>query len=748
MPDIPKLYSACAANTARFPALYDELARQLGVSSESVAALGVGFIPVDEHGNQGWAFPERDAKGKVVGIEVRLMDGKKYMVTGSKRGLTYMVNQDTTQHERNRWARVSSNCTCILCGKPDGCLYPEGEYDNPNAVVCVHIATGATKTLKLGHLHILDLARQKLQVQNYSLLMSSDHPVLIVEGASDVCAAYDTGFVAIGKPSAASKSKELSKLLTGRDVVVMGENDAGAGKAGMESAFEQLQNVCKNLTKLMPPAGVKDLRHWTENGLTQTELLEYIEKHGDKAPQDMDALSDIDNAERFVVEHKNNIRFNRTSGKWMNYDGQRWSYNTGEDETKRCYIRTTKMLWVEALACKDPDERKRLIRGAQHAQSATGYKGAMSYVKSMVPISSGQEDYNKDDYLFNCQDCTIDLYTGEPKPHDPDDMITMLAPVDYYYQGRPKQPTLWFSGLNRWHNEEEDTIDYLQRFVGMCCTGDISSRVFSIFHGEGKNGKSVFMDTIRGMLGDYAGSAARTLLTASRNREHPTEIADLYGKRLAIASETKKGDRLKAELIKSLTGDKYQKARFMHHDFFEFVQTAKTVLVSNHLPTVDDTGDAIWDRFHYLWWRVVLPKEEWDTHLTDKLKAEWTGILRWAIAGCLKWQADGALIPTDAICQHTEEYRNEQDPMPEFLQHCVESDETGSGVPVDFMYHIWRCWCSRDGSRPGKKNAFLRSLLTAVSDGVSVVDGDGSEGQRIMGIKTTDRAVQIELEGV
>jgi putative DNA primase/helicase len=238
------------------------------------------------------------------------------------------------------------------------------------------------------------------------------------------------------------------------------------------------------------------------------------------------------------------------------------------------------------------------------------------------------------------------------------------------------------------------------------------------------------------------------LLTVSRNREHPTEIADLYGKRLSIASETKKDDKLRAELVKSLTGDKYQKARFMHKDFFEFVQTAKVVLETNHLLAVDDTGDAIWDRVHYVKWAVSIPKEEWDTHLTKKLMEEWTGILHWAVAGCLKWQEDGALIPTEAICRHTEEYRNEQDPMPEFLQHCLESDPSGLGVSVDYMYHVWRCWCTRDGSRPGKKNAFLRSMLAASSDEVSVVDGDGGDGQMIMGVTATERAKQIESEGI
>jgi len=224
MSNLNTLYNTYIQNIAKFPALYDELASQLGVSAESVFKIGTGLIPLDAQGNWSWVIPERDAKGNVVGITKRLTGGAKYMVKGSKRGLVYVVNYDTTQYEKRQWTRVSTDHPCPLCGHPDGCMYPEGEYDNPNAIVCVTTATGSAKPMKLGYLHILDPARQKLQTQNYSLLLPSEHPVLVVEGASDVCAAYDLGFTAVGKPSAASRSKELVELLSGCRVVIIGEN--------------------------------------------------------------------------------------------------------------------------------------------------------------------------------------------------------------------------------------------------------------------------------------------------------------------------------------------------------------------------------------------------------------------------------------------------------------------------------------------------------------------------------------------
>jgi len=258
--DIPKLYSTYAQNIARFPVLYGILAQQLGVSVESITKVGAGFIPVDEHENQAWVFPERNAKGEVVGLPERLGSGKKYMVKGSKRGLVYVVNLDATQHEQRQWIRVSTTHPCPLCNHPDGCMYPENEYNDPNAVICIKRQSDIP--MGLGHLIILDPTRQQLLIQNYSILSPSEYPILVVEGATDVCAAYDLGFTAVGKPSAASKNKDLIELLSGHKAVILGENDAGAGKAGMESTFSQLRGKCPECTKIMPPEGVKDLRQW------------------------------------------------------------------------------------------------------------------------------------------------------------------------------------------------------------------------------------------------------------------------------------------------------------------------------------------------------------------------------------------------------------------------------------------------------------------------------------------------------
>ncbi|TKJ34639.1 MAG: hypothetical protein CEE38_17365 [Planctomycetes bacterium B3_Pla] len=202
--DVSELHEVFTHNMTMFPALFGKLADQLGVSVASLHAVDVGIYPVDELGNCAWTFPERDDEGNVIGLSKRLMDGAKYMVKGSERGLTYAVNHEQQQsapYEKREWARVSVDKPCRICSKSDGCMYPEGEYDNPNAVVCVHVSEGSDRPLSdnaPGYLHIIDKQRAPRTGTN-SPLLPSPHPVLIVEGASDVCTAFDLGFVAVGQ---------------------------------------------------------------------------------------------------------------------------------------------------------------------------------------------------------------------------------------------------------------------------------------------------------------------------------------------------------------------------------------------------------------------------------------------------------------------------------------------------------------------------------------------------------------------
>ena len=672
-----------------------------GITPEAIEELGIGYYPgYCYRGDWGcWIFAERDAKGEIIGLSIRPHKGDKHMIKGSKRGLIYAYNSDHEVGDKRydagkcQWINIQDQegLVCPICASTRWCMVSSDNPNDPSAVICNRISQGSVREmLGGGHLHIL----KQQQNKGGSVLPETELPIIIVEGASDVLAAMSLGFIAIGRPTALGGMKLLREMpFAGKEIWIIGDNDAGAGMEGVQKTYVEIRGMTKDIKRILPPEGTKDLRQWIQQGLTRQGLYEYVTRFDETifAPIDMFHQTDIGNAERFVTDHQDEIRYNRTTGKWLNWDGCRWNPNTGEDVAWRYYAKTIKRAYHEAVDSGGSD-RTDLLKWIKLSESDSSCRGALSYIKTMLPIVVGTEDFDKDNYLFNCLDGTVDLRTGILKSHDSADMITHLAPV--YYSPEIDRPStdLWRAYLNKCHNGNLKTINYLQRLAGMCLTGDVSSQCFPIFWGSGRNGKNVFLDTLRGFFGgDYATTAPKTLLTVSRYNEHLTEIADLAGRRLIIASETERGAALKTELVKAMTGDQRMKGRFMRRDNFEFDITHKVILVTNHKPLIKDESDAIWDRVHLINWGVYIKPEERDTKLTEKLKDEWTGILRWAIKGCLMWQKDGNLIPTEVIRRQTDEYRDEQNILDRFIRGMCKVDRE-LFVPVKVLKDEYDHW--------------------------------------------------------
>lgn len=397
--------------------------------------------------------------------------------------------------------------------------------------------------------------------------------------------------------------------------------------------------------------------------------------------------TDAGNVASFAKQFSGKVKYNRTIGKWMEYDDMRWNSNRGDGAAERHFSDLGKVIWSSLAHCSSAEARREVFKWATYANSTRGIRNGLSLARSHTDIEVFATDFDTDPYLLNCEDGTINLRSGELQPHSPDDKITQLAPVSY------KEDTgveLWMNCLKTWHQGVMETIEYLQRLAGMCLTGDVSSRVFPIFYGLGKNGKSKFLDTLLGILGDYATVAPRTLLKQTRYDSHPTDLAGLFGKRLVLASETEQM-RLKVDVVKSMTGDKRITARFMRGDFFDFTPTHKTILVSQHLPIITETADAIWDRVHKLGWEVRITEAQENTHLYEDLKKEWPGILKWCVEGCLKWQQDGTLKRTKSIQKQTETYRRESRPLSDFVEDmCVIG--LGCFVPLSELYVVYKGW--------------------------------------------------------
>jgi putative DNA primase/helicase len=318
----------------------------------------------------------------------------------------------------------------------------------------------------------------------------------------------------------------------------------------------------------------------------------------------------------------------------------------------------------------DPTVLGAIYAHAKYSNGAKGIQNCVALARSQIAINVDELD--TDPWLFNVNNGTIDLRTAELREHRREDYITKLAPVTFDTNAPCPQ---WEEFLRRIFNGNEELIGYVQRLVGYCLTGSTEEHVLPILLGTGANGKSTFLETIMGMMGrDYAMKAPPGLLMAKRGESHPTERADLFGKRLVACVETGENRRLAEALVKELTGGDRIRARRMREDFWEFAPTHHLRIASNYKPVIRGTDYGIWRRIKLIPFEVVIPEAEQDKKLPTKLSYELSGILSWCVQGCLDWQQHGLRHPA-CVDRATSGYRNEMDAVSQFIdEHCERGD--------------------------------------------------------------------------
>lgn len=415
-------------------------------------------------------------------------------------------------------------------------------------------------------------------------------------------------------------------------------------------------------------------------------------------------LTELWAAERMVERHGRDLCYSVTHS-WMVWDGTRWRRND-IGEVERRAKETVRSIYALAATVEDKVRRTAMVEFGKGCERAARINAIITLARSEpeIPITSDQLD--ADPWLLNVQNGTIDLRNGKLRPHSRDDWITKIAPV--VFDPAANCP-LWLSFLDRIFAGDKAMISFVRRALGHALTGVIREHILHVLYGTGANGKTTLVETIIGILGDFGMTAAPGLLLARHSEQHPTERADLWGKRFVASVETGEGRRFNEELIKQLTGNDTIKARFMRKDFFEFSPTHKLFLATNHKPEVRGTDHAIWRRIRLWPFDVTIPDAEQDKELPEKLKAEWPGILRWCVGGCIAWQRQGLAAP-DPVLAATREYREESDLIGHFIAECCEvgeSKEVRGGV----LYWTYSTWCGDNGHKPLSNMNFSKRLL-------------------------------------
>jgi putative DNA primase/helicase len=397
-------------------------------------------------------------------------------------------------------------------------------------------------------------------------------------------------------------------------------------------------------------------------------------------------LTELGNARRLVLARGRDFRHCFPWRRDLVWDGTRWI----EDNTQQI-VRWAKAvirdIYREASETLDGDDRTNLLAHGRRSEADKAIKAFVNLARSEPTIPVLPEQMDADPYLFNVANGTLNLRTGELHKPRREDLLTKLAPVEFVPEA---QCPTWIAFLNKVMDGKADLIAYMQRCVGYALTGNVDEHCLWLLHGSGCNGKSTFLGTVLALLGDYGLQAVSELLMARSHEAHPTERADLFRKRFVATIEVDQGKRLAESLMKQMTGGDRIRARRLYQDFFEFEPTHKIFLAANHKPEVAGTDLAVWRRIKLVPFVVTIAEHEKDKALAAKLRKELSGVLAWAVRGCLNWQQGGLGEPKE-VRQATDEYRQEQDSVQQFIDACcfVNREARAGATPLYEAYLAW-----------------------------------------------------------
>lgn len=420
----------------------------------------------------------------------------------------------------------------------------------------------------------------------------------------------------------------------------------------------------------------------------------------------MRGWDDTGNADRFIDHFGDLARFSFIDKKWFYYNGSYWDLDlTGNVRSMvDAMVEMMKSEPVNAFGDLDLEEvEKEFGKHIKRSRSSTGKKAVVEELKHRLTVLPN--DFDKDTMLMNTENGYVDLANGVLHEHDISKMFSQQANTEFTEKIDAPE---WEQFLEDIFASDFELINYIQKAVGYSLTGSTREQAMFILHGNGRNGKSLFLETISDILGTYAKTMQANSIMVKQTNGVNTDIARLKGARLVTSSEPNEGFRLDEGLLKQLTGGDKVTARKLYGDEFEFNPQFKLWLATNHKPIVRGTDDGIWRRLILVPFNVQIPDHKVDKDLKYKLQREASGILNWAVDGCLKWQREGLKVPS-IIENASKGYRNEMDVLEGFIADCL-SVGSGYTLPASIAYKAYKGWATDNNQYLMNSTKFGREL--------------------------------------
>lgn len=429
--------------------------------------------------------------------------------------------------------------------------------------------------------------------------------------------------------------------------------------------------------------------------MTSTAVLEV-----DEAPASTLARSEDGHSQALIAAYGEDLRYCAQMGRWLHWDGWRWAAQPGGGGMA--------VEFAKAVARAYPDgegwathKRRSLTRsgiGACLALSETDYRIAVDI-----------DDLDARPWELNTPGGIVRLDTGQLLPADRTHMhtrSTMCAP-DF-----DADRSAWQDFLDTTFQGDTELIGFIQRLMGYACVGAVREAILPVFYGQGANGKTVLLETVQAVLGDYATVAPQKFLVQGPS-QHATEIAALAGARLVIASETNEGERFDEAKVKLLTGGDRIKARFMRQDEFTFTPSHLLVMMTNHRPEVGSGGTSFWRRVREVPFGHIIPEDQRDPELKERLvEQHGPAIMAWLAEGAAAYARDGLREP-DRVRTATQAYEASTDTVARFVDDMVILGG-GEAVKVNSaqVREAYEAWCRAEGEVPVSAKALTMQLCS------------------------------------
>jgi len=404
-------------------------------------------------------------------------------------------------------------------------------------------------------------------------------------------------------------------------------------------------------------------------------------------------LTDTGNAELLTNLYGNELRHDHRRRRWLLWRQHHWEPDC-DGHISRLAVEAARVRYSQAENIKDLKERQRVASWAISSESRMRIDACISLARNIIPIADSGDNWDFDKMLLGVNNGIVDLETGELRPGQPDDRITMTTGV--YFDPEAKCPR-WEQFLTEVF-EDDELIDWLWRALGYSTSGDTTEQCIFIGHGIGANGKGVFSGALHSALGDYAYNSPFSTFELYQRASIPNDLAALEFKRFVSSSETNDNTRLNEARIKTISGCDPITARYLHKEYFTFYPHLKLWLFVNHKPKVIDDSFGFWRRVRLIPFTHQFTGEADDRRLGEKLRVEAPGILAWLVRGCLEWQKRGLDPIPECVKFATQEYKQESDILAGFIaDRCVEHPQ--ATVKASELYKTYKSWTESEGMR-------------------------------------------------